>query len=696
MSSRHSSSEDNNKPSMGIQGLLPVLKSITKFGGIHEFRGKTVAVDTYCWLHRAVYGSCIEMFKTVLYDSITNSFDGDLVFSNLKWSQYLLTYIDVLLAHDITVYLVFDGDDLPAKRKTEIDRESSRSENLRKGQQHLKEGNEQLARQFLSRAIDITPKMAAKLIQICKEMRPTVKFVVAPYEADAQLAYLSNTGLVDAIISEDSDVIPYACKTMIFKLEHNGSCQIIRREDIENQIIPGFDLRIFTQEMIVSMCVAAGCDYLSSLNGFGIKKSHKMMARYKSTNRMLRALRFEGLIPTIRPDNADHVLGAKKLFHYEVEFYKAILTFQHQVVFCLRSRKLVHLTPLSESNFPADLLPYINTKSSSVATNIHDFVSGFVGDVDVGEDIACGIADGLLDPVTKRTFDFAVDSLRANTARGYNLQNEPSIAIDLAPKKKCNAQASSITNFFHRENHDPNNTVSKFSNSIGNSTYKSSSSDTSTELASIGKSMSLPNQRSHITESHPTVPICRSVSQPSSAATAKPPITMRKSFPVSKSSCMPTYDASGRYVGARRKESMSPYFSATKEGTATVRPTVATVDTKVLLSKLNEHKTKEACRRLTSSEENNDSEDVESVSRGGDSNYDDFGQGYEESFSPPVVKRSFGATFESFEHVMYNSTDSVVVDDGPTKKKASPITNYPSKPNVFEIFKCSAVKTDQD
>jgi exonuclease-1 len=37
---------------MGIQGLLPQLKSIMAPIGVAELRGQTVAVDTYSWLHK--------------------------------------------------------------------------------------------------------------------------------------------------------------------------------------------------------------------------------------------------------------------------------------------------------------------------------------------------------------------------------------------------------------------------------------------------------------------------------------------------------------------------------------------------------------------------------------------------------------------------------------------------------------------
>ena len=38
-----------------------------------------------------------------------------------------------------------------------------------------------------------------------------VEFIVAPYEADAQMAYLALNGLVAAVLTEDSDLLPYGC-----------------------------------------------------------------------------------------------------------------------------------------------------------------------------------------------------------------------------------------------------------------------------------------------------------------------------------------------------------------------------------------------------------------------------------------------------------------------------------------------------
>lgn len=128
---------------------------------------------------------------------------------NLNWISYCMNYIDMILSHDITLYLVFDGGPLPAKEKTEALRAASRSKN-----QHLAttDGGKDSSRSVMARSIDVTPRMAAQLIRACRQYRPSVKCIVAPYEADAQLSYLCALGVVDGVISEDSDCVPYMCK----------------------------------------------------------------------------------------------------------------------------------------------------------------------------------------------------------------------------------------------------------------------------------------------------------------------------------------------------------------------------------------------------------------------------------------------------------------------------------------------------
>ena len=49
-----------------------------------------------------------------------------------------------------------------------------------------------------------------------------VEYLVAPYETDAQLAYLSKKNLIDYVITEDSDLIAYGVQNLIFKFDYDG------------------------------------------------------------------------------------------------------------------------------------------------------------------------------------------------------------------------------------------------------------------------------------------------------------------------------------------------------------------------------------------------------------------------------------------------------------------------------------------
>lgn len=48
---------------MGITGLLPFLETATRPCHISEFRGATVAIDTYCWLHKGANACAIQLAR---------------------------------------------------------------------------------------------------------------------------------------------------------------------------------------------------------------------------------------------------------------------------------------------------------------------------------------------------------------------------------------------------------------------------------------------------------------------------------------------------------------------------------------------------------------------------------------------------------------------------------------------------------
>ena len=65
-----------------------------------------------------------------------------------------------------------------------------------------------------------------------------IEFVVAPYEADAQMAYMVKQGIADFAISEDSDLIAYGCPKQMMKLDFFGNAQMYSHEEFKSMTVP--------------------------------------------------------------------------------------------------------------------------------------------------------------------------------------------------------------------------------------------------------------------------------------------------------------------------------------------------------------------------------------------------------------------------------------------------------------------------
>lgn len=69
----------------------------------------------------------------------------------------------------------------------------------------------------------MTQKMIDLFMDVLNELE--IEFIVAPYEADAQMAYMVQHGFADFAISEDSDLIAYGCPKILMKLTSAGTCE---------------------------------------------------------------------------------------------------------------------------------------------------------------------------------------------------------------------------------------------------------------------------------------------------------------------------------------------------------------------------------------------------------------------------------------------------------------------------------------
>lgn len=198
--------------------------------------------------------------------------------SHDRYLKYCLHMVDMMVHYKVIPVLVFDGARLPSKSGTETDRHDRRRENLAKARQLLTVGDRSGADEHFRKAVDITPQMAHSLIE---ELRKRgIEYIVAPYEADAQLAYLAKSGYVSCVVTEDSDLIPYGSPRILFKMDKFGEGMEYRIENLG--VNRELDFKNFTPDMLVRMCILSGCDYLDSLPGIGLKTAHKIVKEHKT------------------------------------------------------------------------------------------------------------------------------------------------------------------------------------------------------------------------------------------------------------------------------------------------------------------------------------------------------------------------------------------------------------------------------
>ncbi|GLB42344.1 putative xeroderma pigmentosum G I-region [Lyophyllum shimeji] len=336
---------------MGIAGLLPALKSIQVTKHLSEFAGQTLAVDAYVWLHRGVYTCATELATGK---------------DTHKYVDYAMHRVRLLRHHNIEPYLVFDGGPLPAKKGTEDDRKQRRDESLARGNALAAQGKHSQARECYVKCVDVTPQMAFQLIKALRA--ESVAYVVAPYEADAQMAYLERVGLVDGIITEDSDLLVFGCRNVLFKLDTVANTVVsISRKDFGAVSGPASEISLvgWSDVQFRAMAILSGCDYLPSIPGIGLKTACSLLRKWKTAEQVVRVIMLEGKKTVPR--------------NYMEQFRLAELCFQHQRVYCPLQERLVHLNGV-DGDWTAE-------------------AEAYVGD-DLEPSLAKKLATGDVDPVT--------------------------------------------------------------------------------------------------------------------------------------------------------------------------------------------------------------------------------------------------------------------------------------------------------
>jgi len=132
---------------------------------------------------------------------------------------------------------------------------------------------------------DKVKKMRSQILEIHKEDFDKTKelfdilnvpYYNAPLEAETMCSDICKRGLVDAVLSDDTDVLAYGSPVFLSKINTgNGICMRIKYENLLDK------LELKTDEFL-DLCIMCGTDYNKNIFRVGPEKSYKYIKNYSS------------------------------------------------------------------------------------------------------------------------------------------------------------------------------------------------------------------------------------------------------------------------------------------------------------------------------------------------------------------------------------------------------------------------------
>jgi len=245
---------------MGIKNLLKFLNSFPDLvieKNINEYKGKKIAIDISILLYQVVI-------------SVRNS-GADLTNKQGKITSHVLGLFNKttkLLVKGIIPVYVFDGKPPEIKRKILDMRKNVR----RKAQEKMANAVSQEEKiKYFKRSVTITKEQ----LDDCRKLLDCmgVPYIDAPEEADSQCAWLAKKGLVDAVLTEDMDILTFGSPYVIRNLTSFKKKPIeISLDKIKNRFS-------WTQDEFIQFCILLGCDYTDHITD---RNCHEIFNSFQS------------------------------------------------------------------------------------------------------------------------------------------------------------------------------------------------------------------------------------------------------------------------------------------------------------------------------------------------------------------------------------------------------------------------------
>ena len=234
---------------MGVSDLVKVIEKHAS-DGIHErpmshYRGQRLGID----LSLSLYRYCHQPNRRR---------------KNFHIMGFFAMFYE-MLRNGVTPVVVMDGR-VPEAKRAEIEHRHQEQEAKRTKIQELRDAItkaqdsvevtnlrsdlEQAEKHF----IDVTDDLRQDIRDLCEVMG--IPLIQANEEADALCAKMAQIGLIEGVLSEDMDFLPFGCPKLIrgFKASSNSMMKEYHLADILEKLE-------LSRDQLIDLCALLGCDY---------------------------------------------------------------------------------------------------------------------------------------------------------------------------------------------------------------------------------------------------------------------------------------------------------------------------------------------------------------------------------------------------------------------------------------------------
>lgn len=255
---------------MGIKGLKNIIK---KYAGsafreikIDELSGNILAIDSSILLYK---------FRYLYQDNYLYGFNK---------------LIDDFQNYNIKLIFVFEGRIPDAKKETIAKRVEIRNKQTEKIKRIIMESMEheefiddseypelpetikEKVEKLRKNIIIVNSEHSNEVIELL--LRRSIEYIRAPGEAEEYCAFLSNNGIVDYVLTEDTDSLTFGAKKVLFN--NKGNNYLLCELDVVLK-----ELKLSYEEFI-DFCILCGCDYLPGIPKIGPVNSLKIIQKHKT------------------------------------------------------------------------------------------------------------------------------------------------------------------------------------------------------------------------------------------------------------------------------------------------------------------------------------------------------------------------------------------------------------------------------